>query len=75
MVILAGPEMKAARDAVAAAGKCAVEYYENSGDDFFDGASKIILDKAKNESLILIKGSHSMELEKLIPQLVKEEVQ
>ncbi len=75
LVILAGPEMKAARDAVAAAGKCAVEYFKNSGDDFFAGASKIILDKAKNESLILIKGSHSMELEKLIPQLVKEDVQ
>ena len=69
LTVLAGPEMKTARDAVAAAGKCAVEYFENSGDDFFAGASKIILDKAKNESLILIKGSHSMELEKLLPQL------
>ena len=66
--------MKAARDA-AAGGKCAVEYFENSGDEFFAAASKIILDNAKNESLILIKGSHSMELEKLIPQLVKEDAQ
>ena len=74
LVILAGPEMKAARDA-AAGGKCAVEYFENSGDEFFAAASKIILDNAKNESLILIKGSHSMELEKLIPQLVKEDAQ
>ena len=74
LVILAGPEMKAARDA-AAGGKCAVEYFENSGDVFFAAASKIILDNAKNESLILIKGSHSMELEKLIPQLVKEDAQ
>ena len=76
LVILAGPEMKAARDAAAGGSKkCAVEYFENSGEDFFAGASKIILDKASNDSLILIKGSHSMELEKLIPQLVKEDAQ
>lgn len=76
LVVLAGPEMKAASDAIAAlANKTTVNYFENSGDDFFAGASKIILENAKADSLILIKGSHSMELEKLIPQLVKEDAQ
>ena len=76
LIILAGPEMKAARDAIAVQTKnLSVEYFENNNDDFFNTAAKIILDNAAPESLILIKGSHSMELEKLIPQLVKEDEQ
>ena len=77
LVILAGPEMNAAKkvlDSQAGAGTNTV-YFEANDAAFFEAAAKLILDCAKENTLILIKGSHSMELEKLIPLIVKEQAE
>lgn len=72
LLILAGSEMKAACEAASDAKKLTVKYFENNDESFFKTASELIQDNAGSGSVILIKGSHSMELEKLIPMLVKE---
>ena len=69
LVILVGPEMKAAAQVL---GNNAV-YFEANDDDFYKSAAEKILSFAKPDALILIKGSHSMALEKIIPLITKEE--
>ena len=69
LVILVGPEMKAAAQVL---GNNAV-YFEANDDDFYKAAAEKILSFAKPDALILIKGSHSMALEKIIPLITKEE--
>ena len=74
LVILAGPEMKAACDTLAAQKNIAgreVVYFENNDDAFYEAAASKILAFAKNNALVLFKGSHSMALEKLLPLIAK----
>ena len=70
LVILAGPEMKAACDQLSKEKGIAgreVIYFENNNDAFYEAAASKILAFAKDNALVLFKGSHSMALEKLIP--------
>ena len=74
LVILAGPEMKAACDTLAAQKNIAgreVIYFENNNEAFYEAAASKILAFAKDNALVLFKGSHSMALEKLLP-LIQE---
>ena len=74
LVILAGPEMKAACDALASQKNIAgreVIYFENNNEAFYEAAASKILSFAKENALVLFKGSHSMALEKLLP-LIQE---
>ena len=70
LVILTGPEMKYALDALKDSTQ--VLYFENNDQDFFDSACKKLLEYTKDGDLILIKGSHSMSLEKILPLIKKE---
>lgn len=70
LVILAGPEMKAACDVLSNEKEIAgreVVYFENNDDAFYEAAASKILAFAKENALVLFKGSHSMALEKLLP--------
>ena len=69
-VILAGPEMKAAAQILGDK----ANYFETNDEAFYTQAARIILDTAKDGALVLIKGSHSMALEKIIPLIAGEEV-
>ena len=74
LVILAGPEMKAACDVLSKEKGIAgreVVYFENNDDTFYEAAASKILAFAKNNALVLFKGSHSMALEKLLPLIAK----
>ena len=75
LVILAGPEMKAACDVLSKEKEIAgreVVYFENNDNAFYEAAASKILAFAKNNALVLFKGSHSMALEKLLPLISKE---
>ena len=75
LVILAGPEMKAACDVLSKEKEIAgreVVYFENNNNAFYEAAASKILAFAKNNALVLFKGSHSMALEKLLPLISKE---
>lgn len=74
LAILTGPEMKAA---VKTAGSVPVLYFEKNDDAFYEQAADKILSFAGDGDVILIKGSHSMALEKTIPLICgnKQEVQ
>ena len=75
LVILAGPEMKAACNVLSKEKEIAgreVIYFENNDEAFYEAAASKILAFAKQNALVLFKGSHSMALEKLIPLIQKE---
>ena len=70
LVILTGPEMKAACSVLSKEKEIAgreVVYFEKNDDAFYEAAASKILAFAKENALILFKGSHSMALEKLLP--------
>ena len=76
LVILAGPEMKAACDILEKEKDVAgrnVLYFENNDDAFYEVAASKILAFVKSDALILFKGSHSMALEKLLPLIQEAE--
>ena len=70
-VYLIGEEMKAAYSVLFK--KENSFYYEEGGERTFALISSQINSYAEDNDLILLKGSHSMELEKLVPLLVKVE--
>ena len=70
LVILTGPEMKAACTVLSKEKEIAgreVVYFEKNDDAFYEAAASKILAFTKENALILFKGSHSMALEKLLP--------
>ncbi len=69
LVILVGPEMKAAYDELGAS----AFYFKENDDEFYKTAAEKILSFAQDNSLILIKASHSMALEKLLPLIQMQE--
>ena len=76
LVILAGPEMKAACNVLSKEKEIAgreVVYFENNDQNFYEAAASKILAFAKENALILFKGSHSMALEKLLPLIQEAE--
>ncbi|MBR1640351.1 MAG: UDP-N-acetylmuramoyl-tripeptide--D-alanyl-D-alanine ligase [Treponema sp.] len=72
-VYLIGEEMKAAYSVLFK--KENSFYYEQGGDYTFGIISGQINSYAEDNDVILLKGSHSMELEKLVPMLVNQEEQ
>ena len=76
LVILTGPEMKAACTVLSEEKEIAgreVVYFEKNDDAFYKAAASKILTFAKENALVLFKGSHSMALEKLLP-LIEQSV-
>ena len=70
-VILAGPEMIECKKVIENLSVC-VEYSKDNDEAFYTAAAKKILDCAEQNAVILIKGSHSMALEKIIPLIMAE---
>ena len=73
-VYLVGPEMKAAeKTAYKVQGKISVKWFSESNDKNFAEIAESINSTATDRDVILLKGSHSMQLEKLVPLLSGEE--
>ena len=70
LVILVGPEMKAAADELG--DKISFVYFGENNDDFYSSAASKILETAGQNALILLKGSHSMALEKIVPLVIDQ---
>lgn len=70
LVYLVGPEMKAAEKlAWKGEGKISVKWFNESNDKNFNTIADNINLLAGDNDVILLKGSHSMQLEKLVPLL------
>ncbi len=70
VVYLVGPEMKAAEKlAWKGEGKISVKWFNESNDANFNSIADDINLLAGDKDVILLKGSHSMQLEKLVPLL------
>ena len=67
-VVLIGHEMKVCYDAIK--NKENVLWFEESSPMNFEMTGEKILEKVNGSEIVLLKGSHSMELDKLIPYFV-----
>lgn len=67
---LIGPEMKAGYEVISE--KKNAFWYEDKGNKTFEDISSKINDVADENDVIVLKGSHSMELEKLVPLLIED---
>ena len=68
-VYFIGPEMKAAEKPASLNEKISVKYYSEANDKNFEEIADAINLTAGENDVILLKGSHSMQLEKLVPLL------
>lgn len=68
LTFLIGCEMKACYESVK--NKEDVVYFEESSPSVFEKIGEKILEKANGNEIILLKGSHSMQLDKLVPYFV-----
>ena len=66
-VFFIGPEMKAGFEVLN--NKACARWFEESGENTFTAIAEDINQFADNNDVILLKGSHSMQLEKLVPLL------
>ena len=74
LVYLVGPEMKVAVKAAAdGQGSISVKWFNESNDKNFKAIADDINLHAGDKDVILLKGSHSMQLEKLVPLLCGSE--
>lgn len=73
-VIFVGPEMKAAYEKLSQLAKnnIQIEYFEKNDEKFYSLAAEKIISFVQNDDVVLLKGSHSMALEKIIPLIEKE---
>ncbi len=70
---LIGPEMKAAREIIEKeSSDINVKWFNESNNESFTAIADSINTGASDNDVILLKGSHSMQLEKLIPLLTGE---
>ena len=70
LVYLVGPEMKAAEEVCwKSQNKISVKWFNESNDKNFETIAGDINSLAGDKDVILLKGSHSMQLEKLVPLL------
>ena len=70
LVYLIGPEMKAAEEVCwKGQDKISVKWFNESNDKNFETIAGDINSLAGDKDVILLKGSHSMQLEKLVPLL------
>lgn len=70
-VFLVGPEMKYCYEECCSAVKAL--WYEDKTDAVFEEIAAKINDICSSDSVVLLKGSHSMSLEKLVPLFCQEE--
>lgn len=68
-VYLVGPEMKAAEKVLQTDSNICVKWFSESNDKNFKEIAESINLTANDNDVILLKGSHSMQLEKLVPLL------
>ena len=74
LVYFVGPEMKAAeKTACNCQKKISVKWFNESNDKNFEAIAADINLQAADKDVILLKGSHSMQLEKLVPLLCGNE--
>ena len=73
LVILVGKEMRFAKAVLEEAGKKNVEYFADNSEKSFAEIAKILLDSSDNNDVIVFKGSNSMALGKIIPEVTKDE--
>lgn len=73
LVYLVGPEMKAAEKLAEGKDNISVKWFEESNDKNFEAIAADINLQADENDVILLKGSHSMQLEKLVPLLCGSE--
>ena len=73
LVYLIGPEMKAAEKLAEGKGNISVKWFEESNDKNFEAVAADVNLQADENDVILLKGSHSMQLEKLVPLLCGNE--
>jgi UDP-N-acetylmuramoyl-tripeptide--D-alanyl-D-alanine ligase len=71
-VFLVGPEMKNAADLLSEKQFANYSYFEANDEESFKRISEKLLSVIADKDTVLLKGSHSMALEKLIPMLVLE---
>lgn len=71
-VCLVGPEMKSAADLLSEKQFAGYSYFEANDEESFKRISEKLLSVIADNDTVLLKGSHSMALEKLIPMLVLE---
>ena len=71
-VFLVGPEMKNAADLLSEKQFTNYSYFEANDEESFKRISEKLLSVIADKDTVLLKGSHSMALEKLIPMLVLE---
>ena len=72
LVIFAGPEMKAAYDAAVnkdSSKKNSYSYFENTSEADIKAIAAMLLNILTDEDVLLLKGSHSMALERVIPEI------
>lgn len=69
-VFLVGKEIEPAYKALN--DKSGIYYFEDNSEKTFNEISKKINELCKKDDVVLLKGSHSMELEKLVPMICKE---
>jgi len=73
-VILAGSEMKYAADYLKENNwNNSLNYFDGALDEYINKAAEVLLNTLNDNDVVLLKGSHSMSLEKLIPCLEKTE--
>ena len=74
-VYLVGPDMEAAYNLIKNDGSFenTVQYFNDKSEEAFAAITENILENAKENAVVLLKGSHSMSLEKLIPMIEKKQ--
>ncbi|MCQ2590356.1 MAG: UDP-N-acetylmuramoyl-tripeptide--D-alanyl-D-alanine ligase [Treponema sp.] len=73
LAILVGPEMKYGFEVLGGTENKKNYYFEEKSNETFKQIVAILLEVSKTNDVIVFKGSHSMELEKIIPEVCKNE--
>lgn len=71
--VLIGPEMKYAFEVLGGTENKKNYYFEEKSDETFKKIVAFLLEVSKTNDVIVFKGSHSMELEKMIPEVCCDE--
>lgn len=70
-IYITGPEMAACKNILSDGDICTFKYYEDNSADVFEEIASDILKLCKEDAVILLKGSHSMNLDAVIPLIIE----
>lgn len=70
-VYIVGPEMTACKNILLAKNSFSFEYFEDKSVEVFENISSDLLKVTKENAVILLKGSHSMNLDAVIPMITE----